>query len=123
MTASLSWVVLVVLLLAVRCSATGALVSPAPPLTAQRPGEGPAAHREVVAGGRGVQVRPATGRAATGIGHHGRVALGVRADDEAQQLVAGGPLPTSHTRPDGPAASGIGRGCRHFVWVDHHRQP
>ena len=50
---------------------------------AQGPGECPPANREVIALDRGMQVRPATWRRAAWIGAHGRLALGVRADDDS----------------------------------------
>src|SRR5262249_45891661 len=66
--------------------------------------EGPAerlpAHGELVARGRGVQVRPATGCAAQRIGYDDRVAVRVRADGHPHQLSLGGSRSTSDTGPD-----------------------
>ena len=50
---------------------------------AQGPGECPPANREVVTLDRGMQVRPPARCRAAWIGAHGRVALGVRADDDS----------------------------------------
>ncbi len=49
----------------------------------QGPGERPPANREVITRTCGMQVRPTTWCRAAWIGAHGRLALGVRADDDS----------------------------------------
>ena len=86
----------------------------------QGPGEGSPPHREVVTLGRGVQVRPSSGCGGRRIGHHGRVAVGVRACGHPQQLVLGGSLPASDAGPDRPREGDAVR-ARRRPTVGRHR--
>jgi hypothetical protein len=58
------------------------------------------AHREVVARGRGVQVRAPSGCRAVRIGYDGRPAARIQSRDDTQQLACRGPLPTTDARTD-----------------------
>ena len=93
---------------------------PARDLLTQGPGEGSPPHREVVTLGRGVQVRPSPGCGGRRIGHHGRVAVGVRACGHPQQLVLGGSLPASDAGPDRPREGDAVR-ARRRPTVGRHR--
>ena len=65
----------------------------------QGSGERSAAQRQLQARGRGVQVCAPARHPASGIGH-GHEAGTLTTDDDAQQILLGGPLPTAHTGAD-----------------------
>jgi hypothetical protein len=78
----------------------------------QRPGEGTFALRECETFGRGMQMRPATGCCAAGVGYDEPGSLSrilgqrVRPCDHPQQLTLGGSLPTTDAGPDWSVAAG-----------------
>ena len=76
------------------------------------PAERPTAYREVVARGRGMQVRPSSGPGSCWIGHHGWSAVGVRAGGHPQQLALRDPLTTPDARPNRSGDRCRGRGNR-----------
>ena len=80
------------------------------------PGECFPAYGEVVARGRGVQMRSSTGSRPSRIGYDGWSAVRIRPCDDSQQLAPGGPLPASDTRADSDGR----RPDRGDAFVNHH---
>ena len=66
------------------------------------------AHREVVARGRGVQVRASSGCRAVRIGYDGRTAARIQSRDDTQQLTCRGSFPTTDARANRLACSPCG---------------
>jgi hypothetical protein len=70
-----------------------------PALDAQGAGKRSTTQRKAKTLGPGMQVRPTAGCSCRLVRHELEALTGVHSDD-AQQLSLGGPLPTSHARPD-----------------------